>query len=473
MGSTSVNDVGNLLAGLNASVQAQMANRISSNVSANTSSNSPSFESILNAGMAQGGNEIAEPVKSSDNSEVKNKPSFDQKDNSDRIAGEDKREAGKTSRTDEKQDKVSEDEDEKLTDERTVAGDNVSDEEMIENAEEVLATVASTLLEQVAEILQITPEEAENLLNEMGMTAEDLLNSENLSAFALQAMGAEDSLALLTDESKYEQFQKITETLGEVLESDSNVEAMSVEELRDFVEEIKSDEADFDKQLKSAVDETDNTDAGITTNAAETKISTENVVKPGRENDANEGDGNNAQNGAANFAQAPTAAPVMATENPVSIPIADTQQIADQILDYIKTNVKDDTQTLEMQLNPASLGNIQISLTNKDGNVSASFVAQNEQVRAAIENQMIQLQQRFEEQGIKVTSIEVSVSTNSFSENLEQQGHREEEQEAQRPRRVRRLQFSPGMDIPEVMNEEEKLAAEMLAASGGTMDLQA
>ena len=467
MGSTSVNDVGNLLGGLNASVQAQMVNRISSNVSSDTSSNSPSFESILNAGIAQEGASGTDLIGGIGKGMADNKPSFDQKKNSDRIAGEDKREAGKTSRTDEKQDKVSGDK--KISSEsKTDKSGDTPDAEDIEKAEEALSTAAITLLERIENILQISPEEAQDLLNALGMTAEDLLNIENLSAFALQAMGAEDSLALLTDESKYEQFQNIAEALEELLKSGSDIEGLSVEELRDLVKDMKSIQGN---DVNAAASEDKSISFGEDISS---KLGDESAVKSSRETDnLNGNEAGNAYAGAENMAQNPATVPVTAGDGMGSLTSANAQQIADQILDYIKTNVKADSQTLEMQLHPASLGNVQISLTNRGGNISASFIAQNEQVRAVLETQMIQLQQRFEEQGIKVTSIEVSVGTNSFSENLEQQGHREEEQEAGRPRRVRRLQITPGMDIPEEMDEEERLAAEMMTANGSTMDLQA
>ena len=95
-------------------------------------------------------------------------------------------------------------------------------------------------------------------------------------------------------------------------------------------------------------------------------------------------------------------------------------------------------------------------------------------MRAVLENQMIQLQERFEEQGIKVTSIEVSVETHGFEQNLEQQGHRDEQQASQQPRRVRRLQLGPDFlqEDLESLEGDDRIAAEMMAANGGTMDVQ-
>ncbi len=150
------------------------------------------------------------------------------------------------------------------------------------------------------------------------------------------------------------------------------------------------------------------------------------------------------------------------------------QDIANQILDYMRSQVKPDMQTLEMQLHPASLGNIQINLIHRDGALTASFACQDEQVRAVLENQMIQLQERFEEQGIKVTSIEVSVGANGFEENLQQQGDAEQQQAQNAPKRVRRLQLGPdfGAEDIEELEGDDRIAAEMMAANGGTMDVQ-
>ena len=152
-----------------------------------------------------------------------------------------------------------------------------------------------------------------------------------------------------------------------------------------------------------------------------------------------------------------------------------TREIANQIMDYMRSQVKPDMQSLEMQLHPASLGTIQINLVHRDGSITANFIAQDEQVRAVLENQMIQLQERFEEQGIKVNSIEVSVGTGAFEQNLEQQGHQEEEQAANTPRRVRRLQLGPDFAAEDIeqLEGDDRIAAEMMAANGTTMDVQA
>ena len=73
----------------------------------------------------------------------------------------------------------------------------------------------------------------------------------------------------------------------------------------------------------------------------------------------------------------------------------------DQIVEYMKFNLKPDMQEMEMQLHPASLGTVHVQIAAKDGAITAQFAAQNETVKAVLETQMIQLKEQFEEQGIK------------------------------------------------------------------------
>ena len=154
------------------------------------------------------------------------------------------------------------------------------------------------------------------------------------------------------------------------------------------------------------------------------------------------------------------------------------QDIAGQISDFMKLNVKPDMTTMEMQLHPASLGNVAIQVsTSSDGNTVAKFVTQNETVRNAIESELAQLVQRFDEQGIKVTEIEVTVQPHAFEQNLEQNqnqnqnGEQSEQQSSTRASANRNinLQDLDLNDTSAVMSGEDQLAAEMMAAMGNSV----
>jgi flagellar hook-length control protein FliK len=141
-------------------------------------------------------------------------------------------------------------------------------------------------------------------------------------------------------------------------------------------------------------------------------------------------------------------------------------------------NVKPDTTTMELQLHPASLGNINVIIeAAKEGNVIAKFLTQNEDVKAAIESQIQQLQDKLNEQGVKVTAVEVTVNAGAFDQALnDSQSQKEEDAEAQESIRkpMRRIKLD-ALSLEELgeIEEEDKLTAEMMAINGNSVDFSA
>ena len=145
----------------------------------------------------------------------------------------------------------------------------------------------------------------------------------------------------------------------------------------------------------------------------------------------------------------------------------DTQDIMNQIMDYMKVTLDADMDTLEMQLHPASLGTLQIQVTSKGGIMTANFITQNEAVKQALESQMMTLQDSLNEQGIKVEAVEVSVATNSFDENLDQ-GREEQNRSGGHRGRGRRFRGINGVaDNLKDMKPQEQLAAKIRSANQG------
>ena len=134
----------------------------------------------------------------------------------------------------------------------------------------------------------------------------------------------------------------------------------------------------------------------------------------------------------------------------------------------MKLQFGSDTTSLEMQLHPASLGTLHIQLESKGGMVTANFITQNEAVKAALESQIVQLQESFEAQGVRIEAIEVTVQTHEFERNLEQ-GRGREQQEPQKKNRSRRINLIDPL-ATEGLDEEETLAAEVRAAGGSTVE---
>lgn len=107
---------------------------------------------------------------------------------------------------------------------------------------------------------------------------------------------------------------------------------------------------------------------------------------------------------------------VSAENTPETVKMQQMIDIVDQVVERINTSIHEDTTTMEMQLNPESLGKVLLSVSNKNGVMTASFTVQTEEAREALESQMHTLRDNLEQKNLKVESVEVSVSDFEFSQ---------------------------------------------------------
>ena len=124
--------------------------------------------------------------------------------------------------------------------------------------------------------------------------------------------------------------------------------------------------------------------------------------------------------------------------------------------------------SLQMQLHPESLGTLQIQISAKEGIMTAQFTAESLAVKAVLEGQMIQLQESFLQQDIKVEAIEVTVATHQFESNLEQGREGSEQEEAKQSKR-RRIDLSR-LEETEELSDAEELIAKIMSENGNSVD---
>lgn len=418
--------------------------------------------------------------------------------------------------------------------------------EELEKAMETLGTAVMELMQEIADTFGISMEELQGTLEELGMEPMDLLQPEGLGQIALKLGGAQDSLALLTDETlcgRYKAFLgQMTEILHETAE-DLKVDPGQLEMLLNgkqtqiaqgaetasgdgaAVEAVSGDRAlaemvSGDKNLAETVSGDRNLNEAVSGEKTYAETAPGEMVSARKIPDRPEEDGllenggqktsdamaedglriqvnkpdgagdkresekqperesDGGQQGnllAQEFRTQQPDAGVQQTQNAAQSALADadTQNIMRQIMDYMKLQLNADTTNLEMHLHPESLGTLHVQVEAKAGVITASFITQNEAVKAALESQIVQLKESFEEQGVKVEAIEVMVQSHAFERNLEQgreqnQGNSEPSKKA----RVRRINLNdlPAMDD---MEAEDALAADMLAAGGSTVDYTA
>lgn len=355
-------------------------------------------------------------------------------------------------------------------------------------AMEVLGTAAVKLMEQICEVFGVTMEELQAAMDTLGIGQTDLLNASALKGLMLELGGAQDAYALLTDSVLYDNYQtmlgKLEEVLNEVaaelgadpevlsgILKDSSVQESSDPELLNYRQEGSAEDMAVTAEGNGGLYSDMGKAAREEQTAAEQNGGTQ---EHNEKSTADRGQGREQANFFVQDFRETVFRPELqqvqeaAGENPWS---NSSREIMDQILDYMKLNLQTDSTSLEMQLHPASLGTLQVQIASKGGVVTANFITQNEAVKVALESQMLQLREQFEEQGVKVEAIEVTVQTHEFEQNLEQGRGRSQKEPGSR-RRTRRL-GAGSILAADVSEAQENLADDMMAAGGSTVSFTA
>ncbi len=366
-----------------------------------------------------------------------------------------------------------------------------------EKLEEILAAVgplAEAMIQEIADTFGISPEEIQGMMKELGMEPVDVLDQSRLGELLLKVTGAENPYALVTDGELYDSYQELMGKLETALQEAGGELRMEPEELEELLprisEELKGT-ADIQKQLaglpaeepeiqEEAPQQTDGPQIQIIGDNAE-EVPSDNSrpqsqTESGRREDHGEARGDRQEGFPAQEIRAPFQTqqqPQVQQAQAASVWNTDTQDIMRQIMDYMKIQVRPGMSDLEMQLHPESLGTLQIHLSSRGGVVTANFITQNEAVKAALEGQMIQLRESFEQQGVKVEAVEVTVQSHAFERNLDQgRGRGGAQDQSPRKARIRKIDLNDAAAV-ESLEEEDALAAQIMAASGSQVDYTA
>lgn len=151
--------------------------------------------------------------------------------------------------------------------------------------------------------------------------------------------------------------------------------------------------------------------------------------------------------------------------------------IMSQVTESIRVNYTPETTSMEMQLHPASLGTVNMNIASTNGVVTAHILVQDEAVKAALEAQLITLQETFDEQGMKVEAVEVAVANydlNKGSDNTSGEDAQKQGTTAGRVGSRRRINLNDlDEEALEELSDEEQIAADMMARSGNSVDFTA
>lgn len=286
--------------------------------------------------------------------------------------------------------------------------------------------VCEDIKDAIKEEFDVSDEDIKVAMELLGLTALDLLSTAKVAELIEQLTGT-DALTLITNEDMMQSFNNIINVVDEANADIAGMLGVKTEEVEIVLEQnnivpvVNSEDTAKQDNVKEA--DTKNADDNInqTVDNQESlsevlakKITTESDSKA-KNNMSESNEANNkvtyadvADNMISNITD--TFADII-TEGISTVKEAD---IVNQVIDSVKLMASRELTSMEVMLNPEHLGSVHITVTARNGIVSAQIAAQNEQVKTALENQMVTLREQFESQGLKVDAVEITVMAHSF-----------------------------------------------------------
>ena len=384
---------------------------------------------------------------------------------------------------------------------------------------------AKDVKDAIKDELDVTDEQIEKAMEDLGLQFLDLTDQSNLAALVTKLSGSEDSASLLVSDAFPQIVLKVNDLAGG-LQEDLGI---SMEDLQQMAELVTTDveEAGTTDNLHEPAKATEGAeetmqktedvkDTVVAEEATEqVEIPTEETIEPTKTDETDElvtagskdvttekqtdqGQEDATDQDTDAFLKQQTKTEIhptqdltpMQAESPITefashmeptveLPTGESvsvQSIIDQIVEASRTTMDGDKTTVEMLLHPEGLGKVLMEVTEENGQVRAHIYTQNEQVKEALENQMFQLKEQMNQSQTKVQSVEISVGTHEFERNLEAgQQNQEQGQEGQnqRPKKMRNLNMNDLDDLQGLMTQEDELVTKMMRDQGNTVNYTA
>lgn len=356
-------------------------------------------------------------------------------------------------------------------DKTTVVNNSATTTVNDDNLKEDVAQAVSDIKDKIKETMDVSDEDIENAMEQLGIGIVDLLDPQSVTDLVIALSGNSDSLEFLTDASAVANLEDIINTVDEVtqnLTETYNIDITSVKDIvkdfqNDFDEAVASEQpvnkqiTDYqdDKQNEKAV--TEDTKESITDVIAEkTEVKSEAAFTDEKKNDPDTHLQDKNNDGIEKITSDMTQSIQKAFSEVVDETSAVNEvDIVRQVIEQIKVTTTQQLSSIEVMLNPENLGKVHVAVTAKQGIVTAQLTAQNEQVKAALENQMTALKEQFNNQGVKVEAVEITVQSHGFEseQNLEGNNSNQAQQEKKSHRKLD-LSSLEGLDESDMTSEE-------------------
>lgn len=314
---------------------------------------------------------------------------------------------------------------------------------------EKVATLINQVVEVVQEFLNLTDEQFDSMLNQLGISQEELIDPNMLKEFYLLANQQSDTTVLLTDANLLANFKLLSEQVENLIQEsglsqEDLLQQFDQPEFMQLLEKVQDSmkQTATEQQPKEDIENSEDTQAPtvVTEHSEETKTldisfktetqssetgttTTEKKTDSTIENDATAEQFISQLQNAAEKVDSLTGTDHLQTE---------IREIANQILEQVRVVVKPEMTSLEIQLTPEHLGKVNLTVTEQDGVMTAKFMTENQLSKEAIESNLVQFKEMLQEQGLKVDSIEVTVSEFSFDKGNQAEQDQEGQQKGKR-----------------------------------------
>lgn len=305
---------------------------------------------------------------------------------------------------------------------------------------EEIAEKVTTLLQNV---FGLSKEDVEDLLEQLGITPMDLIvdvtgaqqlqatgNTSNINALILEMHGVEDFSAMLVSDELTSDWTQITQGISEILEQVSEVPQDS-QDMQSFLQNL-TDVIKENKNVPEEYEGKENSESDMVVTSVVSDQNTAVTVEVSNESGQSDAFAQDSQTGSQPAAEAENSLPAFVdrltqafepgTEN-AEIRQVSMQEIVDQVVNHIRIRVLPQTTSMELQLNPESLGRVHLSVSSNQGVATATLTVQNEMAKEALESQLVVLRENLESQGLKVESVEVNVSNFGFKNQEDSNNH--------------------------------------------------
>ena len=353
---------------------------------------------------------------------------------------------------------------------KNVKTDNAVKENSNKMTQDVQNAV-SDIKEKIKKTMNVSDEDIESAMEQLGIIAEDLLDMQKLTDLVVALSGNTDSLEFLTDADSVSMLNDILEYAKSVTDNLEDVYNMDIDSIKEMLVSAKDDVKQSVKQsvVKEDAQPEERPEAASQYElsnviAQKTKVQADNDNNADDKQQTHMSDKASVQN--ENF----TGNMAQNIQNAFSEIIDEVSNVNEadivrQVVEQIKVTTGQQLSSIEIMLNPENLGKVHIAVTARQGVITAQLTAQNEQVKAALENQMTALKEHFNNQGVKVESVEITVQSHGFESQQNLEGNNSE-QAGQEKKTHRKLDLSSLEELEESDMTDEEIRAKDAIVNG-------